>query len=162
LPRTITPTRPRPMKTLPALVAALFSIGAWPTGAADAKAPPAPRPKMGSAVFPWEKMIARPTAVGERRDVAHHATPTLAVFECHITTLNPGAASHEPHRHPQEELIIVKEGTLEVHIDGRAQTGGAGSVFFFGSNDLHGLRSAGDTPASYQIIRLVTAATPKP
>ncbi|MBL9186807.1 MAG: cupin domain-containing protein [Opitutaceae bacterium] len=121
-----------------------------------------PRPTMGSAVFAWEKLVARPTPVGERRDVARHATPTLAVFECHITTLNPGAASHEPHRHPQEELIIVKEGTLEVHINGQTQVAGRGSTFFYASNDAHRVRNVGDTRATYWVINLASAATHAP
>src|SRR5688572_23499674 len=81
-----------------------------------------PKPMIGSSIFKWEDLQVRTTPNGERRDVANNPTPTLAVFECHITTLNPGRASHEPHRHPQEELILVKDGTLEVHINGQTQT----------------------------------------
>jgi quercetin dioxygenase-like cupin family protein len=99
------------------------------------------------------------TPNGERRDVANNPTPTLAVFESHITTLNPGKASHEPHRHAQEELIVVKEGTLEVHIEGRTQIAGAGSSFFYASNDAHAVRNLGDTRATYWVINVATAAT---
>jgi uncharacterized cupin superfamily protein len=41
--------------------------------------------------------------------------------------LRPGQASHAPHRHPQEELIIVKEGQLEISINGAKQRAGTGS-----------------------------------
>ena len=40
-------------------------------------------------------------------------TATLDELECHITTLNPGETPHPPHKHPDEELVIVKEGTVE-------------------------------------------------
>jgi quercetin dioxygenase-like cupin family protein len=120
------------------------------------------RPLLGSTVFKWDELRARPTPNGERRDVCNHPTATLAVFECHVTTLNPGRASHEPHRHPQEELIVVKEGTVEVHIDGQTQRAGPGSVFFFASNDAHALRNVGDTRATYWVINLATATTHKP
>ena len=65
-----------------------------------------PKPKIGSRVFKWEDLTVRTTPNGERRDVADNPTANLSVFECHITTLNPGKESHAPHRHPQEELIV--------------------------------------------------------
>ncbi len=129
---------------------------------AQAAASAASRPALGSRAFKWEELIARPTPNGERRDVANHPTPTLAVFECHVTTLNPGAASHEPHRHPQEELIIVKEGTLEVHINGRTQVAGRGSTFFYASNDAHRVLNVGSTRATYWVINVATKATHAP
>jgi quercetin dioxygenase-like cupin family protein len=121
-----------------------------------------PKPMIGSRVFKWEDLKVRTTPNGERRDVANNPTPTLAVFECHITTLNPGRASHEPHRHPQEELILVKEGTLEVHINGRTQIAGPGSVFFYASNDAHAVRNVGDARATYWVINLATPVTHAP
>lgn len=147
---------------VPALLLVGAALGALPAIAAEAKAPPAPRPKMGSTVFNWDKLVVRTTPNGERRDVANHATPTLAVFECHITTLNPGAASHEPHRHPQEELILVKEGTLEVHINGQLQTAGPGSTFFYASNDMHRVRNVGTTRATYWVINVASDVTHTP
>ena len=117
------------------------------------------KPMLRSTVFKWDDLAVKTTPNGERRDVANHATPTLDVFECHITTLNPGKASHAPHRHPQEELIIVKEGTLEVHINGQTQRAGAGSVFFYASNDAHAVTNVGDTRATYWVINLASAAT---
>ncbi|MGH8019819.1 MAG: cupin domain-containing protein [Opitutaceae bacterium] len=82
-------------------------------------------------------------------------------LESHATTLNPGVESHAAHRHPDEEIIIVKEGMVEATINGVAQTAGPGSIFFFASNDLHGLRNAGDTSATYFVVRFITEATPR-
>ena len=88
-------------------------------------------------------------------------TVTLANFEAHITTLKPGEAPHAAHRHPDEELVVVKEGTIEVSINGEKQRAGAGSIFFYGSNDEHGMKNVGTTNATYFVIRVVTEATPK-
>src|SRR5689334_2833247 len=111
------------MTLSPHLLAALAATAFFSTvgahgASADANATE-PRPMMGSMVFKWEELTVKATPKGESRTVANNPTPTLATFESHITTLNPGQASHDPHRHPQEELIIVKEGTLEVYIEGR-------------------------------------------
>jgi quercetin dioxygenase-like cupin family protein len=79
-----------------------------------------------------------------------------------VTTVNVGQASHAAHRHADDELIIVREGTMEVAINDQKQRATAGSVILFASNDLHGMSNAGDTKLSYYVIRMVTAATPKP
>jgi quercetin dioxygenase-like cupin family protein len=133
-----------------------------PLAAVAAQTEKKPQPIIGSTVFNWENLQIRPTPNGERRDVANNPTRTLSVFECHITTLNPGRASHEPHRHPQEELILVKDGTLEVHINGKTQNAGPGSVFFYASNDAHAVRNIGDTRATYWVINLATPVTHTP
>ena len=127
-----------------------------------AQSAPTPKSRLGSTVFDWARLEPKPTKVGERRDVVDATTATMANFECHITTLNAGEAPHAPHRHPDEEIIFVKEGTLEVMINGQTQRTGAGSMFFFASNELHGMRNVGDGRATYHVVRIVTAATPKP
>ena len=133
-----------------------------PHSTAAASAEKKPKPTIGSTVFKWEDLKVRTTPHGERRDVADNPTPTLSVFECHITTLNPGRESHAPHRHAQEELILVKEGTLEVHLNGKTQTAGPGSVFFYASNDAHAVRNVGETRATYWVINLATPVTHTP
>jgi quercetin dioxygenase-like cupin family protein len=70
----------------------------------------------------------------------------------HVTTLNPGQAPHPPHQHANEELIIVKEGTVEFLLNGEWKKAGPGSVIFVASNQLHGLRNPGPAPATYHVI----------
>lgn len=118
--------------------------------------------RLVSRIFDWQKLEVKPTKTGERRAVVDSPTTTLANFECHVTTLQAGVAAHAAHRHPDEEIILVKEGTLDVTINGVTTRAGAGSIFFYGSNDEHGMRNAGDTTASYYVIRVVTDITPKP
>ena len=75
--------------------------------------------------------------------------------EVHETTLAPGAAPHAAHRHVHEELVIIREGSLQVDMEGEpskvVQTGG---VIFAASNRLHGWRNPGATPASYFVIAI--------
>ncbi len=115
---------------------------------------------MGSMVFDWSQLAVAKTANGERRGIVDRPTATMAKFESHVTTLEGSRVPHAPHRHPDEEIIIVKEGTLEVTINGKTQQAGEGSMFFFASNDLHGMKNIGTTRATYFVIRVVTAATP--
>ena len=106
-----------------------------------------------STVFEWATLEARPTPTGARRDVMRRPTPTLDELEIHITTLNVGQVSHPPHLHPEEELLIVKEGTVETLQNGKPSRLGPGSVIFHSSNDLHNIRNAGATPATYHVIQ---------
>ncbi len=119
----------------------------------------APAPKLGSTFFPWESLQAKPTGVGERRDVARNPTATLVEFECHISTLNPDKVSHPPHTHPQEELIVLREGTLDVYSNGTLTRVGPGSLFFFAANNPHAVQNHGDKPATYFVFNFATATT---
>lgn len=117
---------------------------------------------LDSTVWAWNDLAVVRTPAGERRDVVDRSTATLRGLECHITTLAAGRASHEPHRHAQEELIVVKQGTVDVSINGKHQRVGSGSVVFYASNDLHNLQNVGESPATYLVFNFRTAATGVP
>jgi quercetin dioxygenase-like cupin family protein len=142
-------------------VAAILTPFAMISSAAAESASVPPLPKQGSAVFKWENLAVKSSGVGERRDVTDLPTATLDRLECHISTLNPGLPSHAPHQHPQEEMIILKEGRLQVHINGTEQEIGPGSVFFFASYDWHAVRNVGDKPATYFVFNFASEATRK-
>ena len=109
-------------------------------------------PVMQSALFDWNAITSRQTDVGAVRQFFRAPTATLAELECHVTTLNPGKTSHPPHKHPNEELVIVKEGTVEVLVNGELKRAGPGSVIFNASNQLHGIRNVGQQQATYHVI----------
>ena len=95
----------------------------------------------------WRAFAAAP---GVRYKVLrHHADRRGITLLLHF---DPGA-SYPAHRHPEEELIFVKEGTLEVTIEGKTEKAGPGSVIFYASNELHGMRNGGDVPATYYVLR---------
>jgi|HubBroStandDraft_1064217.scaffolds.fasta_scaffold213082_1 quercetin dioxygenase-like cupin family protein len=118
-------------------------------------------PAMGSAVFDWDAIAARPTETGSVRSICKARTATLDELEIHATTLDPGKSPHPPHRHPNEELVIVRQGTVEAFENGEWKRVGLGSVIFSASNQLHGLRNVGNEPAVYHVINWKSAATPE-
>ena len=119
-----------------------------------------PAPVMGSTVFDWNSIPAKPTKVGSTRAFFSSPTATLENLELHVTTLNPGQMPHQPHKHPNEEMMIIREGTLETLSNGVWKRVGPGSVIFNASNVLHGLKNVGTEPAVYHVINWKTAATP--
>jgi quercetin dioxygenase-like cupin family protein len=116
---------------------------------------------LGSAVFDWNSIPVKQTNVGSVRSFVKEPTATLEELEIHVTTLDPGKMSHPPHKHPNEELIIITQGTVETLSNGEWKRVGPGSVIFNASNQLHGLRNVGTEPAIYHVINWKTAATPK-
>ena len=119
------------------------------------------QPPLSSTIYDWNDIKAEPTKTGERRQFLQGPTPTLDELELHVTTLNPGEAPHPPHQHPDEELIIIKEGTVESTVNGITKRVGPGSVIFQASNQLHGLKNVGATRAVYHVIKWKTEKTPK-
>lgn len=132
---------------------------------ATAKAPKTPAVESGgpgklrSTTYKWEALKVQPTPRGARRDIVSSPTVTFRDLSLHATTLNPGETPHAPHRHSDEEIIVVKEGSVEATVDGVTRSAGPGSIFFFGSNQLHGLKNIGSAPATYYVLRIVTDHT---
>ena len=140
------------------LFVAFIAVSLTLTGVAAMQ--PKPKP-LGSRVWDWKDLTARPNATGEARTVVRAPTVTLDELEMHITTLNPGLASHPPHQHPNEELLIIREGTVEALVAGELKRIGPGSIIFQASNQLHNIKNVGDVPATYHVINWKSPLTPK-
>ena len=108
---------------------------------------------MGSTIFDWSSMSAEPNKTGTVRKVVQAPTATLDELEIHVTTLNKGETPHPPHQHPDEELVIIKEGTVESLVNGQLKRVGPGSIIFQAANQLHSIRNVGDGPAVYHVIK---------
>jgi quercetin dioxygenase-like cupin family protein len=132
--------------SLVAILTACATLGATTLAQSD-------KPLMGSSIFDWNDIKATPTKIGSTRKFFQAPTATLDELECHVTTLNPGETPHPPHKHPDEEVIIVKEGTVESLVNGQLKRVGPGSVIFQASNQLHSIRNVGSTQAVYHVFK---------
>ena len=128
-------------------VACTLGLSTW------ARSQGAQPPVMGSSAWDFASLKATATKVGEVRKVFQAPTATLDELECHITTLNPGETPHPPHKHPDEEVLVLKEGTIEAIQDGKTIRVGPGSVVFQAANQLHSVRNVGTTPATYVVLK---------
>ncbi|MGP8251344.1 MAG: cupin domain-containing protein [Terracidiphilus sp.] len=107
---------------------------------------------LGPAVFHWDDLKPEKSAVGAHASICDQPTATVDQLEMHVGMLNPGEMSHPPHKHVNEELIILKEGTCETLSNGQWVRVEAGSVVFNASNSLHAFRNVGQWPAIYHVI----------
>ena len=107
-----------------------------------------------SSVYYWDKLEIKKEDTRVRRQVLEGKTLALANFEVHSSTLEPGKAPHPPHVHNDfEELMIIKEGQVKITIDGKSKILGPGSIAFAMPNDEHGIENAGNTLATYFILK---------
>ena len=158
-------TRRDLLAALPAVAAtagtfAVAQTNGAASNAAGANAAGSEKPVMRSSVFDWNTIPVKPTKVGSVRQFFSAPTATLENLELHVTTLNPGEMPHQPHKHPNEEMIIIRVGTLDTLSNGVWTRVGPGSVIFNGSNQLHGLKNVGTEPAVYHVINWKSSTTP--
>lgn len=124
-----------------------------------------PKPKPGSGptaqatspiIKDWKETKFKPSEKGGSRSILKQPTSRLKQLEMHTTTLKEGLPSHAAHQHPDEEIILVRYGSVEETINDKAFRVGPGSVIFLGSNDKHGIRNAGQGACEYYAIRWLT------
>lgn len=117
-------------------------------------------PLLQSSVVKTESLRAEGAAPGAKAYV-HFNGPTeqLAAVAAGLVTLEPGAQPHPPHRHPEEEIMIVGEGTGEFFINGVATQVKEGDMIFAESNVLHGVRNTGQTRMTFYFIKTMGKST---
>jgi quercetin dioxygenase-like cupin family protein len=74
--------------------------------------------------------------------------------EVHQTELAAGSMPHPAHRHKHVEMFLIREGTVEVTVNGQGTRLGPGGAAYIASNDLHGIKNVGSTAARYFVIAL--------
>jgi mannose-6-phosphate isomerase-like protein (cupin superfamily) len=109
---------------------------------------------MPSAMYPFEKLPVRTPNNAQIRDVLKGKLATGESLEVHETTLPPGGAPHAAHHHVHSEMWLIREGTVELTVNGTSSRLGPGSVGFVHSNDEHGIKNVGATPATYFVVAM--------
>jgi len=107
----------------------------------------------GSFIVPWESAIFKPTAKGGGRQFFDRATVMLNRFDIHVTTLNVGQQSHDPHTHVNEEIILMMDGNAEERIGDKKELAKPGDVIRLGSKVLHNIYNVGNKPCQYYAIQ---------
>ncbi len=114
----------------------------------------APQVMSSSRIFHDQQIPWDGTDEKKGREFFLGATHGGFSVEMHETSLGPGTLTHAPHKHANEEIIILAEGTLEAYFDEKTEKVEAGSVIWLASNQMHSVRNAGTTPCRYYVIEL--------
>ncbi|HXT30817.1 MAG TPA: cupin domain-containing protein [Vicinamibacterales bacterium] len=123
----------------------IFCIGVRARAAQDA---------LPSGLFDYAQLAVRASGPTEIRQMFTGTTHSGYRVDLHATDLAAGQMPHPPHRHVHEELLLIREGTLEVTVKGRTQRLGPGSAVYIASNDEHGWKNVGSAPAKYLVMAL--------
>jgi quercetin dioxygenase-like cupin family protein len=107
-----------------------------------------------SASYPFDQL---PTQMLDRAEMRHVLKGKLATgetLEVHETMLPAGAAPHPPHHHAHSEMWLIREGTVELTVNGSTYRLGPGGVGFVHSNDEHGIKNVGANAATYFVVAI--------
>jgi quercetin dioxygenase-like cupin family protein len=86
----------------------------------------------------------------------HGMLPTNIGCEAHVSFLAPGAQHEPPEKHEHSELWLVREGKVELMLNGATHMLGPGDAGIAVAGTMHWVRNAGDTVASYFVIEVGT------
>jgi mannose-6-phosphate isomerase-like protein (cupin superfamily) len=112
----------------------------------------ASKPMLTSRVYKFEDLPAKPNGENVGRAVFDGKTHADYPLELHMTELGPGLAPHAPHKHVNEEVLMLRFGQLDVTIEGVTTRASAGSIVYVNSNELHGWVNPGPERAQYFVI----------
>ena len=105
-----------------------------------------------SATYSFEKLPVNTSKNAQFRPILKGKLATGESLEAHETTLPPGGMPHPPHHHVHSEMWLIREGTVDITVNNTTSRLGPGSVGFVSSNDEHGIKNVGPTPAIYFVV----------
>lgn len=105
-------------------------------------------------VYHWDSLAIKKQKSWTTRSVIEGSTTSLAWFEVTAITLEPGKASPPSSvYYDLEELMIVKEGLVNITINSASKKLGAGSIAFAMPRMVHTVSNAGNTKATYFLLK---------
>jgi (S)-ureidoglycine aminohydrolase len=103
----------------------------------------------GSFLKDWEEQTFKTHDKGGIRNFYNQPTAACQRMEMHVSNLNPGIKSHEPHTHRAAEIVLMIKGKSEMELDGKIVHGDAGDIYFLGSEVPHAIKNIDDEPIQY-------------
>ncbi|MCA9395293.1 MAG: cupin domain-containing protein [Candidatus Omnitrophica bacterium] len=127
------------------------------------------RPKRSSpitaGIYPLpELMTADQSAGWQGYPLFSGGSTNVSKLTCHTSVLDPGACPHPPHRHPEEELLVLLDGELDVILPELKGTGGknrrlkVGGFLYYPADFPHTIRTVSDVPAKYVMFKWINTA----
>jgi quercetin dioxygenase-like cupin family protein len=111
-----------------------------------------PSGRLPSKTYRLEELPSSGNGPARSWSMLNGETHTGLQLEMHETELPAGLAPHAPHHHVHEEILLIRDGQVEISIAGRKTLLGPGSAAYVASNEEHGWRNPGTTPAHYFVL----------
>jgi mannose-6-phosphate isomerase-like protein (cupin superfamily) len=141
---------------LPALAAATASAQSktQTTEAAPADNSLEKLPVLKTKAYIFNELPETTNGKNKQRRLFTGKTHTGFKMESHQSDIAPGEVNHPPHQHLREEMMLVREGTMELTISGKPYRLGPADVGFIGSNEIHNAKNVGTVRAQYFIVNI--------
>jgi mannose-6-phosphate isomerase-like protein (cupin superfamily) len=89
---------------------------------------------------------------GELRIYYDGPTGQLGSMTSGSVLMKPGM-THEPHQHPEEEFMVITEGSGEITVAGKVTKVANGSMMYSAAGTLHGIQNTGKTPLRFYFYK---------
>src|SRR5262245_19866722 len=90
---------------------------------------------------------------GDLRIYFEGATAQVKSMTAGSLRLKAGMTPHPPHEHPEEEFMVITEGTGEISLDGKLTIAGPGSIMYCSAGRFHGITNTGKTPLLFYFFK---------
>jgi len=107
-----------------------------------------------SSTFRFEDLPVRKNGSMVLRQILKGSTHTGFLVDLHESDLAPGQMPHPPHQHVHEEVLLIREGQIEITVNGKTSQLDPGSVAYLASGDHHGWKNSGTVTARYFVLAL--------
>lgn len=107
-----------------------------------------------TVIYDFDKLPVRQNGQNRSRAVFNGENHAGFPIELHMTELAPGQMPHPAHKHVNEEVTMIKKGTLEVYYGGKTVRATEGSIIYMASMVEHGWKNVGTETAVYFVIAL--------
>ena len=118
-------------------------------------------PALRSSIRRLDTPLAEPPGGGWKPyPLFRGPTPALDFMSCHAAVLSAGHSPHQPHSHPDEELLIMLDGEAELLIADRPDSSEAqvvavkaGDFAYYPPRQHHTIRNSSSLPVTYMMFR---------
>ncbi|MBY0504924.1 MAG: cupin domain-containing protein [Bryobacteraceae bacterium] len=112
-------------------------------------------PKWPDVTFDPAKAKQIPDPSGDLRIYHEGPTDMLKSMTAGSLRLKPGMTPHPPHKHPEEEFMVVAEGTGWIEVEGKRTNVGPGSLMYCAGQKMHAIKNTGQTPLLFYFYKWI-------
>jgi quercetin dioxygenase-like cupin family protein len=105
------------------------------------------------AVFTIEGGRTEHQAFGDNTVYFEGKTAQLKSMTAGSMLLKPGQEPHPPHQHPDEEILLITEGTGTILVHGKETSVHPGSMMYCEGNHLHGVKNTSAAPMRFFYLK---------
>jgi len=117
--------------------------------------PAATLPKWPDMTFDPAKAKQIPDPSGDLRIYHDGLTDMLKQMTAGSLRLKAGMSPHPAHPHPEEEFMVVTEGTGWIEVEGKRTNVGPGSLMYCAGRKMHAIMNTGKTPLLFYFYKWI-------